>query len=337
MLHKYLKSLLTLMLAAFAAASLHAQTVRVGYQTGDINVLLLYASQTEQFKKAGLDIRLVPFPAGPAMLPALAAKEVDLAWMGEVPVVTAFSNGAPLEILLAERLDETNHRLVVRPAAGIGKLSDLKGKRVGVSLGSTGHYHLLQALHQAGLSPADVTVVNLAPAAMPPAYLAGQIDAAITWEPNVGLLEKAGAKPIATTRSLGLVTGGFWVARSAFTHDQPQAVQTFFTVWRQAQKDYQRDPGAVRQYEAKRVQQTPAEFDALIAGQSATHPSFEEQLTPAVLGAPGKETDAILLKHFRNIGQFLLDQKRVQQLPSDWKPLVNTQPIQAVLAAEKRP
>ena len=45
------------------------------------------------------------------MLPALAANEVDIAWMGEFPAVTGYSNGLPLEILFMERLDLTNVRL----------------------------------------------------------------------------------------------------------------------------------------------------------------------------------------------------------------------------------
>lgn len=336
MIHQLLRALVALCVMATASTGAYAQVLRIGYQTGDINVLLMYASQTGLLQKKGLDnVQLVPFPAGPAMLPALAASEIDLAWMGEVPAVTAFVNGAPLEVLLAERLDSTNHRLVANPAAGITTAADLKGKRVAVSLGSTGHYHLLQALRQAGVDPKAVTVVNLAPAAMPPAYLAGQIDAALTWEPNVGLLEKAGARSMANTRSLGLVTGGFWVARKAYVREQPKAVQQFFAAWREAQADYVRNPTQVRQYEAKRVQQSAAVFDALIAGQTASHPSFEQQLTADILGAPGQTENSQLLKHMQSIGRFLLAEQRIKALPQDWAPLFNTQPIQALLAAEK--
>src|SRR5689334_22336266 len=187
--------------------------IKIGYQTGDINVLLMYAINTKLFEKNGLDVHLSQFPAGPAMLPALAASEVDIAWMGEFPAVTGYSNGLPLEILFMERLDLTNVRLSANPAAGITTVADLKGKRIGVAIGSTSHYHLLQALSQNGLKPDDVRLVNLAPANMPPAYAAKQIDAAFVWEPNIGAIEREGAKPIATTKSLGMITGGVWVAR----------------------------------------------------------------------------------------------------------------------------
>src|SRR6266702_6999063 len=103
--------------------------MRVGFQTGDINVILMYAVNTGLFDKNGLDVKLSPFPAGPAMLPALAASEIDIAWMGESPSVTGYSSGLPLEILFMERLDLTNVRLSANPAASIAKVADLKGKK----------------------------------------------------------------------------------------------------------------------------------------------------------------------------------------------------------------
>src|SRR5689334_14372162 len=144
--------------------------IKIGYQTGDINVLLMYAINTKLFEKNGLDVHLAQFPAGPAMLPALAASEVDLAWMGEFPAVTGYSNGLPIEILFMERIDATNVRLAANPQAGINGLPDLKGKRIGVAIGSTSHFHTLQALAKANLKASDVTLVNLTPANMPPAY-----------------------------------------------------------------------------------------------------------------------------------------------------------------------
>jgi aliphatic sulfonates family ABC transporter substrate-binding protein len=306
--------------------------IRIGYQTGDINVILMYAVNTGLFDKNGLDVKLSQFPAGPAMLPALASSEVDFAWMGEFPAVTGYSNGLPIEILFMERLDLTNVRLSANPAAGITQVADLKGKKIGVAIGSTSHYHTLQALAQNGLKPSDVTLVNLTPANMPPAYIAGQIDAAFVWEPNIGAIERAGAKPIATTKSLNMITGGVWVARKPFVADNAETVRRFLTAWRQAQKDYKANPKDVRQYEAKRVNMTPEDFDKLIAGQSATNPDFEDVLTAGFMGPPGQEMNSRLMKHLQGIAAFLVEEKRIPAAPENWPGIFNTKPIQALLA-----
>ena len=173
------------------------------YQTGEINVQLMYAINAELFEKKKSTPKLVPFPAGPAMLPALAASEIDISWMGEFPVVTGYSNGMGIEIIMMKRIDTTNVRLVANAATGAQTVADLKGRKIGVSVGSTSHHHLLRALAQAGLKQDEVTLVNLTPANMPPAYLAGQIDAALTWEPNIGLIEKAAARRSQPPRASG--------------------------------------------------------------------------------------------------------------------------------------
>jgi taurine transport system substrate-binding protein len=328
----WLLTALGLALAPLTGSAEDKLPMRIGFQTGDINVILMYAVNAGLFERNGLDVKLFQFPAGPAMLPALAASEVDIAWMGEFPAVTGYSSGLPIEILFMERLDLTNVRLSANPGAGITKVSDLKGKKIGVAIGSTSHYHTLQALTQNGLTPSDVTLVNLTPANMPPAYVAGQIDAAFVWEPNIGAIERAGAKPIATTKSLNMITGGVWVARKPFVSDNAETVRRFLTAWRQAQKDYKANPKEVRQYEAKRVNMTSEQFDSLIEGQSATNPDFEDILTSAFMGPPGKEIDSRLMKHLQGIAAFLVNEKRIPAPPENWPGIFNTKPIQALLA-----
>jgi taurine transport system substrate-binding protein len=331
-------AVLVIFLTLLGAPGAWAQQVlplRLGYQTGDINVQLMYAVNAGLFEKMKLDAKLVPFPAGPAMLPALAAAEIDLSWMGEFPVVTGYSNGMGIEIIMMERIDTTNVRLVANAATGAQAVADLKGKKIGVTVGSTSHHHLLRALAQANLKQEDVTLVNLAPANMPPAYLADQIDAAFTWEPNIGIIEKANGKVLATTASLGMITGGVWVARSAFSKESPETVQRFLKAWNEAMIAYRADPRSVRQYEAKRVHLSPDDFDALIARQNARHPSFQELLTADFMGPPGKELDSRLMKHLQGIAAFLVSEKRINAPPSDWSKIFNTQPIQVFLAANK--
>ena len=327
--------LLTLFSILVSPASAQQKQLRVGYQTGEINVLLTYAVNAGLFEKQKIEVKLVPFPAGPAMLPALASKEIDMAWMGEFPSVTGYANVMPIEILMMERLDYTNIRVIGNPPSGISNVADLKGKKVGASVGSSSHYHLLRALTQAGFKQSDITMVNLAPSTMPPAYMAGQIDAAVTWEPNVGLMEKAGARSIATTRSLGMITGGVWVGQQELSRKNGEVLQSFLRAWRQAQRDYIANPKTIRQYEAKRIGQSPEEFDALIARQSASNPSFEEQLTADFMGAPGKELDSRIMKHLQGIGAFLVSEQRIKEAPKDWIPLFNTAPIQKIIASEK--
>jgi taurine transport system substrate-binding protein len=326
----------TLALAFMSAAALaEPATLRLGYQTGDINTQTMYANAVHLFDDAGLKVELIAFPAGPAMLPALAAAQIDLAWMGEFPIVTGYANGMPIEMILIDRINTTNVRLVATAASGINSLADLKGKKIAVSIGSTSHQHIARALKMAGLKQEDVTLVNLPPGNMPAAYAAGQIDAAFTWEPNISIIEGIGGKVIATTKSLGDITGVELAARSAFTKEHTELVQKFLAAWEKSMQAAVANPDDVRQYEAKRLGITVPEFSAMLKRMSAEYPDYKTQLTQDFLGAPGQEPNARMMIHLKDIGDFLLAEKRINALPRDWSGIINTQPLQTYLAAKK--
>ena len=52
--------------------------IRIAWQTGDVQTILQYADGAGLFREAGLEYSLHAFPSGPAILPALAAKEVEM-------------------------------------------------------------------------------------------------------------------------------------------------------------------------------------------------------------------------------------------------------------------
>ncbi len=65
----------------------------------------------------------------------------------------------------------------------IKSISDLKNKKVGFQNGITSHFFLLYLLNEAGLSGKDVRQVNLGAGEAGAAFVAGNLDAAVTWEP----------------------------------------------------------------------------------------------------------------------------------------------------------
>lgn len=335
---RFVRLISAAMMLAFTSAMAVAAdtaTLRLGYQTGDINTQTMYANAMHLFEDAGLKVEMVAFPAGPALLPAFAAAQIDLGWMGEFPIVTGYANGMPIEMILIDRINTTNVRLVATPASGINSLADLKGKKIAVSIGSTSHQHIARALKMAGLKQEDVTLVNLQPGTMPAAYSAGQIDAAFTWEPNISIMESAGGKVIATTKSIGDITGVFLAARSDFTKEHPELVQKFLTAWEKAMKAAVANPDDVRQYEAKRLGITVPEFSAMLARMSAEYPDYKKQLTPDFLDTPGQEMNSRMMVHLKEIGDFLVTEKRINALPADWSKIINTKPMQAYLTANK--
>ena len=120
----------------------------------------------------------------------ITAGEADLATNAETQLLRESVTNPDLRIIMT--VTESFYRLVARRSAGIETLSDLKGKRVMLPRNTSAHYYLVAMLRTAGLTEADVEVVNLLPAQgdqtgmdqMSDALARGDVDAISIWEPE---------------------------------------------------------------------------------------------------------------------------------------------------------
>ncbi|WP_175691846.1 ABC transporter substrate-binding protein, partial [Burkholderia anthina] len=135
---------------------------------------------------------------------ALNAAAVDCGPIGDAPVIFALASGARIKVIGASRSDPYGTAVLVRPDATLKGAADLKGKRIGTTRGSIGHFVTLKALDAAGLPPDAVSFRFLSPADTMLALATGSIDAWATWEPYTALAETSG-------RARVLVNGrGLW-------------------------------------------------------------------------------------------------------------------------------
>ncbi|MGU7769001.1 ABC transporter substrate-binding protein [Burkholderia sp. MR1-5-21] len=191
---------------AAAPFALHAQSggrplLRAGDQKGGLRALLEAAGELDGL---AYDIGWTEFPAAAPLAEALNAGAVDCGPIGDAPVIFALASGARIKVIGANRSDPYGTAVVVRPDAPLKTAADLKGKRVGTTRGSIGHFVTLKALDAAGLAPDDVSFRFLPPADTMLALATGSIDAWATWEPYTALAETSG-------RARVLVNGrGLW-------------------------------------------------------------------------------------------------------------------------------
>jgi NitT/TauT family transport system substrate-binding protein len=170
---------------------------------------LTLASQAGIFKKNGLDATLKKIPQKDRHL-AIASGDIQCAATTvETWIVWNASGVATKQIF---QLDKSNGAdgMVVRN--DINSIKDLKGKTVAASAPGTAPYFTLAwFLKKNGLSVKDVTVVNLEPAAAAQAFVAGQNDAAMTYEPYLSTVRAAPdkGKIIATTLDYPMIMDTF--------------------------------------------------------------------------------------------------------------------------------
>ncbi|WP_176463989.1 ABC transporter substrate-binding protein [Bordetella genomosp. 11] len=127
-------------------------------------------------------LRVVRLPNGRAASAQLVAGQVDAATGSETQATLSAVLQPQLRIILT--LAECHYRMVGRRSAGIGRIADLRGKRVAYTPATSSEYFLRVMLRSAGLDLADVTPVRLEPEAMPPALANRQADAMAMWEPH---------------------------------------------------------------------------------------------------------------------------------------------------------
>jgi NitT/TauT family transport system substrate-binding protein len=176
-----------LFLAMTAAVGAEAP-VRTAYLQSDIHHLAFWVALEKGFyKEAGVDVEVAGvFKAGPEIMTAFSAGELDMAYVGEAPATTAVANRSADVAVVAQVNTEGSALVVARKDLGMKGLSGLKGKTVAVPGHSTVQDFLLRrALDENGVSVSRdaVHIIVLKPPEMIGALRTGQIDAFIAWEP----------------------------------------------------------------------------------------------------------------------------------------------------------
>ncbi len=138
--------------------------VKYGYQPGHAQTVV--AQQKGFYAKELGDkvaIQLVKFQSGPSLITALTSNQLDFGQVGDQPAIQAKANHVDLKIIGKFLYSDKVNGLIVREDSGITSIKDLKGKKVGVTVGSTGQQLLYIYLDSVGLKPSDIKQVNLQP------------------------------------------------------------------------------------------------------------------------------------------------------------------------------
>ena len=137
------------------------------------------------FRENGLDVTLKnSYPHGKATLQALVKGEAEFAVSSETPFMHSVLNGEKVYALATMLNAERHLGVVARKDSGIFKADDLRGKKIGVTLGSNGEYFLDMVLLVHGISRSKIIVLDLKPKEMPGAIIEGKVDAIAAWNPQ---------------------------------------------------------------------------------------------------------------------------------------------------------
>ena len=149
------------------------------------------------FDKHNVDVEVVMFPNFSDGVNALASGDIDTYLTSTTSALNTFANGNDIQIILVEDYSVGADAAVVK--SDIKSIDDLKGKTVAAELG-TGNYILMQEyLARHGLTEENYNYVNMSAGDAGNAFISGNVDCAMLWDPYVTESIKAGGHILFTS------------------------------------------------------------------------------------------------------------------------------------------
>jgi len=203
--------------------------VRIGYQKSSPLVLLKWRGTLEaSLQQHHVSVEWAEFPAGPVLIEALNAGQLDIGYVGEAPPIFGQAASSSLVYVAVDRPSPKNEAILVPRDSSIHTLADLKGKTVALNKGSNVHYFLVRALAKAGLGYRDVQVAFLPPADARAAFENGTIDAWVIWDPYLAAAEVALGPRVLSTGEGIVDNNSFYIARREFIDAEAELSRSIF-------------------------------------------------------------------------------------------------------------
>ncbi|OEZ75855.1 putative aliphatic sulfonates-binding protein precursor [Janthinobacterium sp. HH104] len=213
---------------------------------------VLAAHGQGHFAREGIDARLQPYSSGKASMEAVLQGKADLGTVSDIPVVLASLRNQSVVIIASIFEAERDHGIVGRLDRGVSTPASLKGKRIGVTLGTSGQFTLDAFLNRQKLLPAEVTLRNYAPEQLAGALARGEIDAAAGWEPFLTGMTHAIAGKAAIFYGEDVYAGLFNVAGTGdYVRSHPATVRKVLRALIAGARFCQDQPDAARALFAK--------------------------------------------------------------------------------------
>ncbi|RTL47851.1 MAG: aliphatic sulfonate ABC transporter substrate-binding protein [Bradyrhizobiaceae bacterium] len=217
---------------AFAQSAGSTEQVRIGYQKSStiINILKTNGSLEKALAPLGVTISWHEFTSGLPLLEAINSSNVDFgADVADTVPVFAQAAGAQLAYVAEESASPTAQAILVAADSPIKTVADLKGKKVAVTKGAGSHFLLLNALAKAGLTFRDITPAYLTPADGRAAFVSGNVDAWVAWDPFLTSARKQSNARILADGSNGIASyKRYYLASASFTDRRADVLNVIY-------------------------------------------------------------------------------------------------------------
>lgn len=194
------------------------------------------------FHDEGVDVTVTNFDADSDINAALASGKIDAASIASHTAMKFQEAGVDATIVLL--LDASEEADAILASSDITSVSDLKGRKVAYEEGTTSDLLLNYALDANGMTISDVQKVPMDANAVGPALIAGQVPAAVTYEPYIteAMSSDSAIHKIYTAAEKEGLISDVLVVSNEFLKDNPDSVVALLKAWESAVAYYGSNP-----------------------------------------------------------------------------------------------
>jgi NitT/TauT family transport system substrate-binding protein len=171
-------------------------TLRIGYQPSTHQIAEMVAAEkgwwAEDLKPFGVvEIKEFEFPSGPPEMQAMLAGDLDVAYVGTAPPISAISQGLDAKIVAAVNINGSD--LVFKQGVAYDGPQSLVGKTVGTfPPGSIQDTVMKKWLQDNNVPISDVKIIPMGPGDAVTAISAGKVDGVFLPHPSPAIIEQEG-------------------------------------------------------------------------------------------------------------------------------------------------
>jgi NitT/TauT family transport system substrate-binding protein len=195
------------------------------------------------FQEEGLNVKIEEFGSGrTALATMLNEGNLNMVTVAQTPVVFNSFERSDYVIIGTMVCSDKDVKVLVRRDKGIKNPSDLRGRKVGITKGSTGHFFLALFLAHNNLKLSEVETVDLEAPDLPDALAKGQVDAISAWEPHILNARKLLGKKALLLPSESIFREDFYfVAKRNFMENNPEILKNFLKAIKKGEQFIQKN------------------------------------------------------------------------------------------------
>jgi len=252
----------------------------------------LYLAQDQGYYGShGVEVELLTMKGAEEMRAALAAGEVDGQTTSLDTILMQVDQG--IESVAVLLLDRSKGGDGIVAAEEIRSVGSLRGRTVAFQPATPSHFFLLYHLDRGGMTIDDIDGRHMDSGDAGAAFVAGKVDAAVTWEPWLtNAAQREGGHLLASSAGRDTVIVDVLAFRPSTLRDRGDDVRAVVASWNDAVHFWRENPDQANALMAAHYGLETEEFAAMISGLRYLD-TVDSAAIMGTLDAPGEILDLV--------------------------------------------